>query len=184
MPRAITEAMSKTAREVEHDRVLRDEYGVYINYVRPVAWQDRTVWALGSSVYFGPTNETFHEFILRVLRESLGEDWLSLQASLPAEKQHFVVRCFAKLGDFLSANADPEALAREGVIGADPNGWVSYLISLAWDVATLLHAGGLPEALLTRLRNADQYQGARYAVAIAAIFARLDCEILFLDEDK
>lgn len=33
-----------------------------------------------------------------------------------------------------------------------------------------------------RLKNRDQYQGARYEMAIAAIFARLDCDIQFTDE--
>jgi hypothetical protein len=29
-----------------------------------------------------------------------------------------------------------------------------------------------------------QFQGARYEIAIAAVFARLDCEIRFLDQDE
>jgi hypothetical protein len=38
--------------------------------------------------------------------------------------------------------------------------------------------------LIERLRSRDQYQGARYELAIAAIFARLDCEIRWLDSDE
>jgi hypothetical protein len=37
---------------------------------------------------------------------------------------------------------------------------------------------------MKRLRDRDQFQGARYEIAIAAIFARLDCEIRFIDEDE
>jgi hypothetical protein len=57
-------------------------------------------------------------------------------------------------------------------------------MSLAWDVATLIHAADLPDGLVERLRSSEQFQGARYEIAIAAIFARLDCEIRFLDEDE
>jgi hypothetical protein len=65
---------AKLATEQETDRRLREEYGVHINYVHPVTWQGGKVWAIGSRVYPGrPTNETFHEFILHVLRGTLGE---------------------------------------------------------------------------------------------------------------
>src|SRR5207244_2036670 len=40
----------------------------------------------------------------------------------------------------------------------------------------------LPRQLLKRLRSMDQFQGARYEIGIAAIFARLGFSIEFLDE--
>jgi hypothetical protein len=74
---------AKLAREQETARRLREEYGVHINYVRPVSWQGGKVWAIGSRVYPGrPPNETFHEFILHVLRGTLGEPWRAQQAAL------------------------------------------------------------------------------------------------------
>ncbi len=87
------------------------------------------------------------------------------------------------LKPFLKEHGDAEQLAREGMSSADPNGWVQYLISLAWDVATLIHAGEPPDELIDRLRDRDNFQGARYELAIAAIFARLDCSIEWLDPD-
>lgn len=63
------------------------------------------------------------------------------------------------------------------------NGWVRYLLSLAWDVTTLIHAGEPPEGIIARLRDRTQYQGGRYELAIAATFARLDCSIRWLDAD-
>jgi hypothetical protein len=38
--------------------------------------------------------------------------------------------------------------------------------------------------LLERLKHRDQYQGARYEIAIAAVFARLGFDIEFLDSKK
>jgi hypothetical protein len=55
--------------------------------------------------------------------------------------------------------------------------------SLAWDVATLIHAGEPPDELIDRLRDRDNFQGARYELAIAAIIARLECSITWLDAD-
>jgi len=61
----------------------------------------------------------------------------------------------------LKEHTDPEELAREGQMSAEPNGWVRYLISLAWDAATLIHAGEPPAELIDHLRDHDNYQGAR-----------------------
>lgn len=172
------------AQREEYERRLRDEYGIYINYVSPVDFQGGKVWAIGSRVYPNRRpNETFHEFLLDVLRGTFGEDWRAAQVALPEDQRHFVLKCFEHLGKWLAANADHDALAREGHFSAEPNGWVRYLISLAWDVATLIHASDLPDGLADRLRDPVQFQGARYEVAVA-VFARLDCAIRFLDDDE
>jgi SEC-C motif-containing protein len=165
---------------------LRTEFGVYINYVAPTEFQGQKVWAIGNRVYTDrPPNETFHEFLLQVLRETLGEEWRSAQDQLGGDDQHFVMRCFT---EYEAWKADHLATdqSRDGVWSARPNGWARYLHSLAWDVATLIHATGgrLPESLVRRVRDRTAFQSARYEIAVAAIFARLDCEIRFLDEDE
>jgi hypothetical protein len=176
---------AKMAAEQETDRRLREDYGVHVNYVRPIKHQGHKVWAIGSRVYLNRRpDETFHEFALDVLRETLGEPWRAEQAALPEEERHFVLRCFERLGDYKARYLDPEEFDEKAVVSAPPNGWLSYLMSLAWDVTTVIHAGGLPDQLLTRLRHPEQYQGARYELAIAGIFARLDCQIRFLDDEQ
>jgi hypothetical protein len=102
-----------------------------------------------------PPNETFHEFIVDVLRETLGEAWRAAEAALPEDQRHFVFKCFEQLSVFLKEHTDSEELAREGQMSAEPNGWVRYLISLAWDVATLSHPGEPPAELIDRLRDRD-----------------------------
>jgi hypothetical protein len=175
----------KYARAQEYERRLREEYGVFVNYVSPIEWQGRKVWALGSRLYLdGPPSETFHDFLLRVLRGTFGEAWAKEQSELPEDERHFVFTCNERFAAWQAENADPAVQTPEGHYRAEPNGWVQYLISLAWDIASLIHEGALPDDLLRRLRHAEQFQGARYEVAIAAIFARLDCSIRFLDEDE
>jgi hypothetical protein len=43
-----------------------------------------------------------------------------------------------------------------------------------YDVYTLRRVGSLPESLITRLKSDDQFQGARYEIAVAAVFADYD----------
>jgi len=140
---------------------LRESYGVYINYVRPVDWRGGKVWAIGSRVYPGrPPNETFHEFLLHVLRGTLGEDWRAAQAELPDQEQHFVMKCFDEYAKWTRASRRPDNQQSDGKWAASPNGWVQYLLSLAWDVASLVHASNLPDHLVDRLRDPIAYQGA------------------------
>jgi hypothetical protein len=177
------QAQADKARETE--RRLREEYGLYLNFVSPVEWQGRKVWAIGTRVYPNRRpNETFHEFIIDVLKATFGEPWAAEQAELPREEQHFVYRLNEEYAAWTKANLDPQTLEREGVLSGTPNGWVQYFLSLAWDVVSLIHASNLPDHLVARLRDPHEFQGARYEIAIAAIFARLDCEIRFLDEDE
>ena len=188
-PALIAEVMpilqANIAKHQADERRLRDEFGVHINYVRPTQWKHGKVWAIGHRVYPSrPANETFDEFILHVLAGTFGKSWREEQAAFPESQQHFVFRCFERWTAFKAEHFDAEMYERHGVVSSEPNGWVTYLISLAWDVATLIHASALPDTLLGRLRNAEQFQGARYEIAIAAIFARLDCEIRWLDEDE
>lgn len=64
------------------------------------------------------------------------------------------------------------------------NGWVKTLLSLAFDVCSLKHGHQLPDYLIKRLRKINEYQGAHYEIAIAAIFSRLGCSINFLDKQS
>lgn len=182
---ALPQIQARIADDQARVRRLRDDYGLDISFVPPVLHQGQKVWAIGDRVYMNrPPNETFHEFILDVLRQTLGEDWRAAEASCPEAERHFVLKCFEEFSRFKLAETDLELLARDGVVSAPMNGWVSYLIGLAWDVATLVHRINLPDALVGRLRDRDQYQGARYEIAIAAMFSRLGCSIRFLDADE
>lgn len=173
-------------REARIEKRLREEYGIHINYVVPVQHQGRKVWAIGSRVYVeNPPNQTFVEFLINVLAGTFGKAWLTDQNALAPEDQHFVRRAYTEHIRWRQRMLD-EGLERDadGLWSAEPDGWTSYLVSLAFDVASLIHTGDLPDQLVARLRSNDQYQGARYEIAVAAIFARLGCEIDWIDDRK
>lgn len=186
--RVLAEALpvlwSKQQKTKQREDRLRDEFGVHVPFVSPVQWQGGTAWAIGSRVYPDrPAGETFHEFILGVLRETLGQSWYDEQAALSAGDQHFVFQCFDQLTRFKNEHGDSQELVEKGMTSARTNGWVQYLLSLAWDLVSVIHAGEPPDELMARLRDRLAYQGARYELAVAAIFARLGCTIQWLDPD-
>nr|MBP6869074.1 hypothetical protein [Candidatus Paceibacterota bacterium] len=127
-------------------------------------------------------NETFHTFMINILKAELGQDWLSTQSALPQADRHFIALCLEKLGEWIQRNQDTAERVSDTVWGAKPDGYSKSLLLLAFDVCSLIHKQKLPKTLLDRLKTKEHYQGARYEIAIAAIFARLDCDIQFTDE--
>jgi hypothetical protein len=165
---------------------LASQYGVLVNFVSPTTLDGKKVWSIGNRVYPDqPANQTFHEFLLQLLRQTLGQDWADQQKALDPAERHFLYRCFSEYWAWTAEVSEKQEAAADQTWSAEPNGWAQYLRSVAWDVATLIHTSArpLPLSLVERLRAANSFQAVRYEVAVAGIFARLDCEIDWLDED-
>lgn len=162
-----------------------ESMGIYINYVTPIIFKGKKVWGIGSKVYYNrPPNETFHQFIIDILRITLGKEWWDDELKLPTEKRHFILKCFLKFNEWLTRESVKREKVSKEIWAAKPDGWSKSLLALAFDVCSLIHTLQLPEHLLKRLKNKNEYQGARYEIAIAAMFARLGCNIKFLDEKE
>lgn len=165
----------------ENERKKLESMGIYINYVNPVIFQGKKVWALGSRVYHSRRpEETFHEFIVDVFKQTLGRDWWIEQ--LATQDKHFIMQCFLHYFEWQKRSAIVKNRVNDKIWGSIPDGWTQTLVALAFDVCSLIHTNRLPDHLLNRLKNKKEYQGARYEIAIAAIFSRLDCDINFLDD--
>jgi len=168
--------------QIERRKILA-QVGVFIDFVIPTHFKGNKVWALGSRLYARrPEKETFHEFIVYVLKDEMGRDWWLDQMKSPEGKQHFIYKCFMKHYDWQDKNQIPKNKHREGW-RAVPDGYSRALTSLAFDICSLIHAVHLPEIFLNKLRRYDGYQSVRYEIAVAAMFARMDYKIKFLDEE-
>ncbi|MFA6475997.1 MAG: SEC-C domain-containing protein [Candidatus Paceibacterota bacterium] len=171
----------KKIREKEN---LLKQKGIYINYVNPVIHKGKKVWAIGNQVYLSEnSDETFHDFIQFILKDTLSFEWINEQQSLLWEDQHFIVKCFLKFDEWKKELLAKPNYKTPGVLEAPPNGWTKSLISLAFDISTLRHVSRIPDFLLGRLKTPLEYQGARYEIMIAAIIARLGFNIRWLDEE-
>jgi hypothetical protein len=175
----------KHFQKIRAEQEYLKQAGIHINYVKPIMFKGKKVFALGNKVYANcPSNTTFHTFLIQILKETIGLDWFREQAKLPNEKRHFISICLEKLGEWIEKNKRTAKRVNSEVWGAKPDGYSKSLLLLAFDVCSLIHKHKLPLSLLERLKSHDQYQGARYEIAIAAIFARLDCDIQFTDENS
>ena len=179
----------KTSSKVpeEFTKILQEKRdlqkrGIYINYVNPQIFQGKKVWAIGNKLYAGrDVNETFHDFVSFVLEDTLGSSWVASQQVLSQDNQHFIAKCFSEFSIWRKKLFDRNKSKNLPLIYAPANGYVQSLISLGFDVATLRHVSNISDSVLHRLRIPSEYQGARYEITIAGIFARLGFKIKWLE---
>lgn len=186
IPQEEIDALYKKITEENFSRrKMLEKIGIFIDFVKPMIFKERKVWALGSRVYYErPEKETFHEFLLFILiQQVLGKEWWENQESLPEKEWHHIYRSFKKWQEWALKNQQDSNKVGD-IWSYFPDGWSRSLISLAFDVASLIHTNHLPDDILHRLKSYDEYQSARYEIAIAAVFARLGYEIEFLNEKK
>lgn len=161
-----------------NDLGARDDQGRLLG--RPMidtVWQGKRVRAVGSQIVFRPEHETKQEFFVHVLAQTLGGDWKKKQDELEEAERHTIVKWVAEW-DEMRRNQGETALDKRdeggGIYSSPATGNMSALIALAYDVYTLRHAMVLsPEdSIVKRLGNRDQFQGARYELAVAAMMVR------------
>ncbi len=174
----------KELTELEHKkrRPQLERLGIYIDFVIPVISKGVKYWALGERLYYRwNVKETFHEFIMDTFAKKLGEKWRDEQMALPDVDRHFIFKCYEKYFAWQKTNRTSEYKVGD-LWAALPNGYTRSLLSLAFDVCSLMHKVHLPSDLLERLKNKAEYQGARQEIGISAVFARLGYKIDFLNE--
>lgn len=130
-------------------------------------------------VILRPASETFHEFLVAMLKETFGAQWYNKQLATPIEQRHAVMRWVFAWHELARQAAPPDRKPGEPV-GVSPTGEALALLVLADDIYRLQLVRGLPWGLVKRLRDRDSYQGARYEVAVASVFVRAGCEVTWI----
>jgi hypothetical protein len=134
----------------------------------------RAVW---NRIHFRPLTEHLHEFIVKVLIQTLGKSWCKAQREKVPEEQHIIMRWIDARSEFFKQVESLNLTPRDRIV---PPGEVMELIALARDVYYLQLVDELPKPLRVRLIDYDAFQGARYEIAVAASLVRVGFEIEWL----
>jgi hypothetical protein len=150
----------------------------------PWVARDQRAVAIWNTVIFRPVTETFHEFLVEVpLKGTFGEKWYKLEMAKPEGQRHTVVRWLAAFRS--QGRKHKPANSQQGSVFAAPaTGECIELIALAHDLYLLQKVNRLPKKLVNRLRNHDEFQGARYEVAIAVAFVKCGFEIEWITDSE
>lgn len=137
--------------------------------------------AVRDTLYACPPEGTFHDFQLNFLLWTLGKKWFAEEMIKPAVDRHIVLRWRDERNEMLERYRDSGSPPNQP-IRAPMTGNMKALAVLADDVYQLQHALKTPRKVIERLRNMHQFQGARYEILVASLFARCGFDIEFIDD--
>lgn len=162
-------------------RMLTRESGRLVS--RPqiqATFGDKKYRAVGKNLYPRPLKESFYDFQLNHLLWLLGEDWFNAEMAKPIAGRHVILKWRAERNRQLRKHQDPND--PESLVRAPLTGGMRALQVLADDLYQLAHALEPPRQILARLRDMRQFQGARYEILAASLFARCGFEIEFIED--
>jgi hypothetical protein len=133
--------------------------------------------AVGSRMAKFPPEATLHEFLEAFLVDDvLGRDWVAGELKRGNEA-HPIARWLADLRALRA-----RSVGSQGVREVDMTGSALAFLTLAYDVYSTYHCGALPPRILHRLKHPVEFQGAKYEVAVAGLFARAGFTIAWIDD--
>lgn len=126
---------------------------------------------------------TFYEVIGVIAMETLGNDWIENEGKKDPINRSEIYQIISILGATDTFKKVISYTGKKIGSSAIPNsGFSKNFLTLAYDIFCLRRHGFLPKTLVERLKKFDQFQGARYEIAVAAIFCRLGYNIEWLDD--
>jgi hypothetical protein len=144
-------------------------------------FQGKKFRAVRNVLHIRPQGETFFDFQINLLLWVLGKKWFDAEMSKPLEERHVILQWRHERNELLRAQQKPGDDPNNPV-AIRPTGNVKTLQVLADDVYQLEHALKTPRGTVDRLRDSRQFQGARYEIAVASIFARCNFVVSFIDD--
>ena len=135
--------------------------------------------AVGSELHYSDKWKTFHDFLLYYIKKCIGIEWGNAELKKPYRERHILLRWYNDVCEYQRETIKVPGEVSEVVATGPVMAW----LSLAYDLYTLRHHSLLQERLLERLRNQDQFQGARYEIYVAAAFVRAGFDLQTEDED-
>ena len=121
---------------------------------------------------------TFHDFLGDYIKSALGGNWGNAEIAKPLGERHPVMVWYHYVCQFQrEQNFVPGKINSGACTGA-----VSAYLHLAYDLYALDHNAELQTKLLNRLKDRDNFSGARYEIVVAATLIRAGFQVEFEDE--
>ncbi len=135
--------------------------------------------AVNNRLLYSKKWKTFHDFLGDYLKEALGTEWGNAELLKPFDQRHPILVWYHKLCEQQRLTIkEPGKVSTARMTGA-----VAAYMHLAYDLYALDHNAELQAKLVARLRNRENFYGARYEVQVAAMLARAGFTIAFENED-
>lgn len=148
---------------------------------RPIISTDfngEKIVAVKNRLIHSKTCKTFHDFLFNYIKTAIGEEWGNEELKKELDRRHPILIWHHHLCALQHKYFTESASIKE----APMNGAARAYLQLAYDLYSLDHNAELQNKLIARLKNQDNFYGARYEVFVAASMIRAGFEIQFEDE--
>lgn len=122
--------------------------------------------------------KTFHDFLMAYIKIALGPAWGNAEIAKAAEERHPIITWYQ-----LTCELQQKTIVEPGKVSSGKmNGATAAYLHLAYDLYALDHNAELQDRLLARLRDHDNFHGARYEIQVAAMLIRGGFSLQFENE--
>lgn len=174
--RDIHEGAAQLRARIEADGRRRAEHIDRYGKVRPpihAELRGQRYVAVGSEIFGAPASEPPQDFLAFYLMRLFGPDLWDREMQKPLPDAHPLVQ----LARGMIARRENDPKCR-------PDSREFELQAIAYDLYVLKHNGAYQRSVLERLRIAEQYQGARYEMLVAATFIRAGFDLTWFNERR
>jgi hypothetical protein len=171
------EVLAEWKRRSQADKERRERQGD-VRQVIHADFQDHKFVAVGGTLHWSRKWKTFIDFLQDYIKKVMTANWGDAELAKVPDEQHIVIRWYQQYCEFQKKPVANEEGIKEGV----PDGPSLAYLTLAYDLYVLADHALLQEKLVARLRHRDQFQGARYELAVAATMIRAGFALEHEDE--
>lgn len=153
--------------------------------VRPLVtttFDDHRFVAVGNTLHWSKKWKTFPDFLLHYLPTVLGAEWGQGELRKPEGQRHPIIEWYNAWQAMKLRERERSKPDARGIYTTSLDGPSRAYLLLAYDLYVLRNHGALQEIVIRRLKNRDQFQGARYELFVAATMVRAGFDIAFEDE--
>ncbi len=162
----------RNAREMFREKMHRiEEYKKIHGHVRPIIhtkFDDQRLVVVRNATLIINASATVHDFLFEYIKHVLGHDWMKVEAAKSHDEKHPILKWNEDLAQ-LFEQYDTGIDGQKKVI---PDGSGKAYLSLAWDLFSVDDNALLQQRFIKRLKQKEQFQGARYELFAAATCIR------------
>ncbi|HEY2547856.1 MAG TPA: hypothetical protein VGI46_17420 [Candidatus Acidoferrum sp.] len=122
--------------------------------------------AVGKKLFYSKDWKSFHDFLVGYTPAIFGKEWWENETHKPVAAQNQVVGWREAMRRYAMAKSAAPDEARQNA----ENPFSLAYMTFAYDLYVVAHNGRLDDTLVARLKNRDQFQGARHE-----LFAEATC---------
>ncbi len=175
LPKEVTDYFNEQKRK---EIQWKSEYGD----VKPIIHNDfngHKFVAVGNRLCYSDQWKTFIDFLIYFAAGVLGSDWGNAEIKKPFTERHQIMQWYDGMCRYQQTHS---VLEEDGVYSCIPNGDYEAFINLAYDLYILNHHLSIQQDIIRRIKDKQQFQGARYELFVAATCIRAGYDIEYEDE--